>query len=77
MDWYGAPDEAQGKVTVSVWHDLVQESQDKTTSELPANNDTAPGTVTVTWQAKQLGSAQLVEFTQQVCQTIAHFTSGC
>lgn len=66
MDWHGAPDGTQGKVTVSVWHDLVREHESQTTGELPAGGDVVPGNMIVAWQLRQQGPAQLVEFTQQV-----------
>ena len=62
MDWSGTPEEAEGRVTVRVWHDLVQESQGS--AELPAG--VVPGNVSMVWMAKQGVPTEIVEFTQKV-----------
>ena len=67
MDWNGVPDAAQGRLNVSVWHDVVQENQGKASGELPTNeNGDAPGNVISVWQSKQLDSKpEIVTFTQK------------
>jgi acyl-CoA synthetase (AMP-forming)/AMP-acid ligase II len=66
MDWNGVPDSAQGRLNVSVWHDVVQENQDKSNGELPTNEtgDT-PADVVIVWQPTQVEKKpELVTFTQ-------------
>lgn len=66
MDWTGAPDEADGNLSVFVWHDLVENSQDAESEVLPSNDqDKPPGNVITFWQAKPGDSAQIVEFSQK------------
>ena len=68
MDWNGTPDFAQHRLTVSVWHDIVQENSSKASSQLPTNDDGAkPGDVVVVWQNYQHISAkpEIATFTQQ------------
>jgi len=65
MDWSGTPEEAAGRVAVSVWHDLVQENQ-SANAELPANEGVEPGNVSQVWLIKQGVLGKVVEFTQKV-----------
>lgn len=73
MDWTGAPDETDGNLSVSVWHDLVENSRDTDLEVLPSNDqDKPPGNVITFWQAKPGDSAQIVEFSQKVCNSPCH-----
>lgn len=69
MDWEGAPEhETGGKISVSVWDNLVQEAT-AATSELPSNDQgAAPGNLIFLWQQSPGGPAKIVEFTQKVWQ---------
>ena len=50
MDWNGVPDSAQGRLNVSVWHDVVQENSEKATAELPSNENGDPlGKIVTIW----------------------------
>lgn len=65
MDWKEVPSEVGGKVEVSVWHELVQDSLSASSTELPEETADSAGIVTV-WQDKLGSPAELVEFSQKV-----------
>ena len=63
MDWAGTPEAAQGKLSVSVWHDVVQEH--KTASwDLPQDEHEPPSLVQI-WLSKN-GPPEVTRFTQKV-----------
>jgi hypothetical protein len=64
MDWSEVPEGIGGKVDVSVWHELVQDSK-HTEDVLPSDGAKAPGVVFL-WQEAVGKPAEIVEFTQQV-----------
>jgi hypothetical protein len=64
MDWSEVPEGIGGKVDVSVWHELVQDSK-HTEHALPSEGGKAPGVVFL-WQEAVGKPAEIVEFTQQV-----------
>ena len=66
MDWNGVPDSAQGRLNVSVWHDVVQENQSTASGDLPTNETgDAPSDVITIWQPKQMDAKPfIVPFTQ-------------
>lgn len=64
MDWSEVPEGIGGKVDVSVWHELVQDSK-HTDDVLPSDGGKAPGVVFL-WQEAVGKPAEIVEFTQQV-----------
>lgn len=46
MDWNGVPDSARGRLSVGVWHDIVEENASAATPVLPSNDDgDAPGKI--------------------------------
>lgn len=51
MDWNGVPDKAAGRLTVSVWHDVVDENKASATAQLP-DNETGdkPADIITVWQ---------------------------
>lgn len=51
MDWNGVPTNASDRLTVSVWHDVIEENEPRATSSLPANmpGETLSDLVTI-WQ---------------------------
>ncbi|OAL00123.1 hypothetical protein IQ06DRAFT_276692 [Phaeosphaeriaceae sp. SRC1lsM3a] len=63
MDWSEVPEGIGGKIDVSVWHELIQDSSNGAAA-LPTGNEKAPGIVFL-WQEAPGKSAQVVEFTQQ------------
>jgi acyl-CoA synthetase (AMP-forming)/AMP-acid ligase II len=63
MDWSEVPEGIGGKVDVSVWHELVQDSK-HTEHALPSEGGKAPGVVFL-WQEAVGKPAEIVEFTQQ------------
>ncbi|KAF3032381.1 hypothetical protein E8E12_002618 [Didymella heteroderae] len=63
MDWSDVPEGIGGKVDVSVWHELVQDSK-HTEDVLPSDGRKAPGVVFL-WQEAVGKPAEIVEFTQQ------------
>lgn len=65
MDWSEVPEGIGGKIDVSVWHELVQDSSSAAVV-LPTSNEKAPGVVFL-WQEAPGKPAQIVDFTQQVC----------
>lgn len=66
MDWAGTPDGAQGRLTVSVWHDLVAENKE-VGPDMPIDNH-EPGNLVQIWPSKT-GPAEVTEFTQKVDDT--------
>ena len=64
MDWSEVPEGIGGKVDVSVWHELVQDSR-QIEDALPSETGTAPNIVFL-WQEAVGKPAEMVEFTQQV-----------
>ena len=64
MDWSEVPEGIGGKVDVSVWHELVQDSK-HTDHVLPSDGGKPPGVVFL-WQEAVGKPAEIVEFTQQV-----------
>ncbi|KAI5198128.1 acetyl-CoA synthetase-like protein [Aureobasidium subglaciale] len=66
MDWQGAPEnETNGKLAVSVWDNLVEESS-STSSELPTGDDSlVPGNLVFLWQKSPNSPAKSTEFTQK------------
>ncbi|KAJ4404130.1 hypothetical protein N0V91_006032 [Didymella pomorum] len=63
MDWSEVPEGIGGKVDVSVWHELVQDSK-HTEDVLPSDGGKPPGVVFL-WQEAVGKPAEIVEFTQQ------------
>lgn len=79
MDWQGAPEnETNGKLGVSVWHNLVDEAS-STSRELPKDDQSiVPGNLIFLWQKSPNSPAKIVEFTQKVrpiCSFIHQFLS--
>jgi len=67
MDWGGVPPELDSKLSVSIWHDLVDGNTSTTATDLPENSHTKdPGHVVTFWQEKPNAPAQIVHFTQKV-----------
>lgn len=64
MDWSEVPEGIGGKVDVSVWHELIQDSK-HTEPVLPSDRAAAPGVVFL-WQEAVGKPAEMVEFSQQV-----------
>ena len=66
MDWNGVPDAAQGRLTVSVWHDVVEDDTGKSSGKLPSNDEgEKPGDVVTIWQGKDLKRTEIVRFSQR------------
>ena len=67
MDWNGVPGAAEGRLKVSVWHDVVEESQASASADLPNNTDGAtPGDLISVWQPSDLSAKpEIVTFTQR------------
>lgn len=67
MDWSGIPESASGRLTVSVWHDVVDEAKDTASADLPSNEQgEKPGDLIAVWQptTAQDAQADIVTFTQ-------------
>lgn len=67
MDWNGVPDSAQGRLSVSVWHDVVDEQKETAAGELPTNeNGDTPGDIVTIWESSQLDAKpEIMTFTQR------------
>lgn len=68
MDWNGTPDFAKDRLTVSVWHDIVEENKAKATAELPTNETgEKPEDVITIWQHSTDFNKppEIVKFTQR------------
>jgi hypothetical protein len=51
MDWNGIPDHAQGRLSVSVWHDVVEDNKATATTQLPGNEGLSKAAdVVLVWQ---------------------------
>ncbi|CAK4030973.1 AMP-extracellular domain-containing [Lecanosticta acicola] len=67
MDWNGVPEGAEGRLSVGVWHDVVDESMKNASAEVPSNEsgDTPRELITV-WQSTTLTSKpEIVSFSQE------------
>lgn len=52
MDWHGVPHFAKNRLTVNVWHDVVQENLSKTDDDLPTNaSGDAPTDIITFWDS--------------------------
>lgn len=73
MDWNGVPDSAQGRLSVGVWHDIVEEHASSATSSLPTNDEgDALGEVVTIW----LSASDLTMPPKITSFTHANFTSA-
>jgi hypothetical protein len=73
MDWTEVPKDVGGQMDVCMWHQLVQDHQDVSSSNIPdIKGDDLPGVVTV-WLDQSSSAAQIVEFTHKVCILIVVF----
>lgn len=66
MDWTEVPKEIGGNVDVSVWHQLVQDSQDVTTADMPDIKSEELGKIVIVCADKPGSEERIIEFTQQV-----------
>ncbi|KAK5119859.1 hypothetical protein LTR85_007185 [Meristemomyces frigidus] len=66
MDWNGVPDAAHDRLTVSVWHDIIEENKSSASADLPTNDQGAkPGDLIAVWQpADPQAKPEIVTFTQ-------------
>jgi hypothetical protein len=61
MDWNDVPKEAQGRLDVAVWHELVDEKKDLAGLEVPEWDPTSPTpTLTTLW------SGEFIEYKPEV-----------
>jgi acyl-CoA synthetase (AMP-forming)/AMP-acid ligase II len=66
VDWTEVPKDVGGQVDISMWHQLVQDHQDVSTSDFPdLKSSELPSLVTI-WLDKVGATPQIVEFTQAV-----------
>ena len=72
MDWNGEPGAAKGRVSVTVWHDILASKEEEVSAapakaQLPSNADGAsPGDIVTIWQSADLAQpAEIVTFTQR------------
>ncbi|WPH03842.1 Hypothetical protein R9X50_00672500 [Acrodontium crateriforme] len=65
MDWNGVPDNAADRLTVSVWHNLVEENKSPAVA-LPSNETgDQPGDVVIVWQPVSADKKpEIITFTQ-------------
>ncbi|KAF9891263.1 hypothetical protein FE257_004827 [Aspergillus nanangensis] len=62
MDWNDVPADVQGRLGVSVWHELVDEKQDLEGLEVPSWEPNTPTpSVTTVWQSAS-GERELIEY---------------
>jgi hypothetical protein len=69
MDWTEVPQDIGGKIDVSVWHQLVQDSQDVSTSDMPDIKSEDLGKIVTVCADKPGSEERIVEFTQKVCSS--------
>ena len=67
MDWNGIPEGAEGRLSVSVWEDVVDQAKAKMSAELPVNEmGQTPTEVVTIWQpASPEAKPEIVTFNQQ------------
>lgn len=67
MDWTGVPASAKGRLSVSVWHDVVDNGKATASTDLPSNADGAkPTDLVVVWSPVTPGAkSEIVTFTQK------------
>ena len=66
MDWNGVPDSAQNRLSVSVWHDIVESDTSNASGNLPTNDSgTKPGDIVTIWLNSDPSKPQIVNFTQR------------
>ena len=67
MDWTGVPGAAEGRLKVSVWHDVVAENVAAASSDLPSNDQgEAPTDLIAVWQSTDPYKApEIVTFTHR------------
>ncbi|EMC93947.1 hypothetical protein BAUCODRAFT_214756 [Baudoinia panamericana UAMH 10762] len=79
MDWNGVPGAAEGRLKVSVWHDLVDNQKANASADLPSNDHgDKPGDVVAVWQpTNPAAKPEIVTFTQRniVAATAALITA--
>lgn len=66
MDWNGVPSQASDRLTVSVWHDIVEEKKASATSSLPANtpDEKLPNLVSIWQPTDNQSKPTITSFTQ-------------
>jgi len=64
VDWNEVPEGIGGKVDVTVWHELVQDSKVQSTELSTTAAGSKPANIVFLWQAKPGDPAEHVEFTQ-------------
>lgn len=66
MDWNGVPEGSEGKLSVSVWHDVFEENKGQAGAQLPHEDaESTPGDLITVWQPTDLASKpEIVSFTQ-------------
>lgn len=60
MDWDGTP---EGRLSVGVWHSIVEDNKASASAELPNNAAEKPGDVITVWQHSE--NTEIVSFTQE------------
>jgi AMP-binding enzyme len=66
MDWTEVPKDIGGKIDVSVWHQLIQDHQDISTSDMPNLKSEDLGKIVTVCADKPGSKERIVEFTQNV-----------
>lgn len=66
MDWNGVPSQASNRLTVNVWHDVVEEKKTSATSFLPPNtpDETPPNLITIWQPTDNQSRATITSYTQ-------------
>jgi hypothetical protein len=73
VDWNEVPEGIGGKVDVTVWHELVQDSKVRSTKLPTTAAGSKPANIVFLWQEKPGDPAEHVEFTQAVGHSYAEY----
>jgi hypothetical protein len=66
MDWTEVPQDIGGQMDISVWHQLVQDHQDTSSSDMPELKAEELGKIVTIWLDEPGMGPQIVEFTHKV-----------
>lgn len=72
MDWNGVPDDVRDSLTVTVWHELVEEKKDLAGFEVPSWDPASPTPVLTTVWPSSSQSGEFIDYQPGV--SCAHYS---
>jgi hypothetical protein len=67
MDWNDVPQDVQGRLSVTVWHELIDEKKDLAGLDVPSWDPTSSTPSVSTVWLSATGKGELVEYQPEVC----------